>query len=66
MDIRVPIGALFSLIGLLLTGYGIATLGQPGMSPTGVPIDLAWGGVLLVFGVVMLALGWRAGRAEPS
>ena len=62
MDIRVPIGALFTLIGLLLTGYGIATVGQPGMSPTGIPIDLVWGVALLVFGLAMLALGRRAHR----
>ena len=62
MDIRIPIGALFTLIGLLLTGYGAVTLGQPGMSPTGIPIDLGWGAVLLAFGLVMLAFGRRARR----
>jgi hypothetical protein len=65
MDIRLPIGALFTLIGLLLAGYGAATLGRPGMSPTGIPIDLVWGAILLLFGVAMLALGRRAGRSGP-
>lgn len=54
LDLRVPVGAFFSLTGALLAIYGAVTLGTPGSSPTGVPIDLVWGIVLLVFGVAML------------
>jgi hypothetical protein len=60
LDVRLPIGAFFSLVGLLLTAYGLATRGAPGTAPTGVPIDLLWGVVLLVFGIAMLALARRA------
>jgi hypothetical protein len=45
---------------LLLAGYGLATQSDPGMSPTGIPIDIVWGLVLLAFGVVMLVLARRS------
>jgi hypothetical protein len=66
LDIRWPIGLMFTLIGVLLTGYGIfksaiATIQVSGQS---VNIDLIWGIVLLVFGVAML-LGAISGRKNP-
>jgi len=57
IDLRIPVGLMFTVLGLLFTGYGAVTLGQPGTSPTGLPIVLIWGAVMLVFGVVMLYLG---------
>lgn len=59
LDVRIPIGLMFTALGLLLTGYGAATLGQPFTAPTGIPINLVWGIVLLVFGLAMLALARR-------
>ena len=56
LDVRIPIGLMFSIVGLLLTVYGAVTLGEPGSQPTGLPIDIIWGIVLLVFGVGMLVL----------
>jgi len=60
LDVRIPIGLMFTMLGLLLTGYGVATLGEPGARPTGLPIDIIWGIVLLVFGVGMLVLFRRS------
>jgi hypothetical protein len=62
LDIRVPIGLLFTVLGVLLGAYGAATFGQPGTAPTGIPINLVWGGVLLAFGLWMLAMGRRSPR----
>jgi formate hydrogenlyase subunit 3/multisubunit Na+/H+ antiporter MnhD subunit len=59
LDLRIPIGIMFALLGVLFTAYGAATLGRPGTSPTGLPIVLIWGAVMLLFGVVMLALSRR-------
>jgi hypothetical protein len=59
LDVRLPIGALFSALGVLLVGYGFITRNDPGMSPTGIPVDLVWGVVLLAFGVTMLLLARR-------
>lgn len=58
-DVRKPIGALFTVIGALLLGYGLLTLGDPGTQPTGVAIVPVWGGVMLGFGLVMLWLSRR-------
>jgi hypothetical protein len=64
LDIRWPIGLMFSLIGALLTGYGAMTSSDTEMykRSLGINIDLRWGIVLLVFGVIMLllALGGKA------
>ena len=59
LDVRLPIGLFFTLLGLLLTAYGAATLGAPGTAPTGVPIDLVWGVVLCGFGLALLRLTRR-------
>jgi hypothetical protein len=57
-DIRMPIGMLFSLFGILLLGYGAATRGSVMYDEhsLGVNMNVWWGVVLLVFGLVMLAL----------
>jgi high-affinity Fe2+/Pb2+ permease len=64
LDIRWPIGLMFSLIGALLTGYGAIR----GASPIslGININLIWGVVLLVFGVLMLVGAMRGGKNPPS
>lgn len=59
LDVRIPIGLMFTALGILLTGYGAATLGGPGTAPTGIAINLIWGIVLLAFGLTMLALARR-------
>lgn len=57
-DIRMPIGMLFSLFGLLLIGYGAATQGSTMYAEhsLGVNMNVWWGLALLAFGAVMLAL----------
>ena len=62
LDVRMPIGAFFLLVGVLLTIYGAVTMRDPAASPTGIPIDLVWGLVLLAFGVLMVTLARRARR----
>ena len=64
LDIRLPIGLLFSVIGLLLVGFGAfgdKTIYQRSL---GLNVNLAWGAVLLVFGAIMVLLA-RHGRAIP-
>jgi len=55
LDIRYPIGMMFTLIGLLLLGTGFFTAGDAGMykSSLGININLVWGGVLFLFGALM-------------
>lgn len=64
LDVRRPIGALFATLGALLLGYGLLTLGDPGTTPTGVPIVPVWGGVMLAFGLVMLWLARARGASR--
>jgi len=55
LDIRWPIGLMFSALGALLAVYGGATVHRPGATSGGIPINLSWGLVMLAFGLVMLA-----------
>lgn len=59
LDVRVPVGLLFSAIGVALMAYGL--LGDPGIyaKSLGINVNLWWGLVLLVFGGVMLLFGWK-------
>ena len=65
LDVRIPIGALFAVLGMLLAGYGLA--GGPALTQRslGVDVDLWRGLAMLAFGALMLWLAWRAGR-RPS
>lgn len=62
LDIRWPIGLMFSLIGVLLTLSGLVTGSDAEMykKSLGININLIWGVVLLVFGAFMLWMAWRA------
>jgi hypothetical protein len=57
LDVRVPIGALFTLLGLLLTAYGfIEPAATTAAFTKGGQINMWWGLVMLVFGVLMLLI----------
>ena len=65
-DIRLPIGLLFLAIGLLLAGLGL--VGDPARLKTaalGVNVDLVWGAVMVLFGLLMLALTRLGRRSDP-
>jgi hypothetical protein len=60
-DIRIPIGAMFSLMGLLLGLYGLSTSGSEMYARSlGMNMNLYWGGAMLLFGVLMLIFGLKA------
>jgi protein-S-isoprenylcysteine O-methyltransferase Ste14 len=63
-DIRIPIGALFLLLGVILTIYGVATHSNVELygRSENIAINLWWGLVMLVFGAAMLYFGMRAHR----
>ena len=55
LDVRVPIGGLFTLIGLLLAVYGFLHPSPTfGAFTKGGQINMWWGLVMLAFGVFML------------
>ena len=63
LDIRWPLGLIFTVVGAILVGYaGVA----PAELGDGKLLDAAWGAVLASFGGAMLVLARRAARnARP-
>ena len=57
LDIKVPIGLMFTILGLLLTVFGIATASNTEMYQRSLDINVnLWTGLfMLVLGVAMLA-----------
>jgi hypothetical protein len=62
LDIRIPIGLMFGIIGLILTVFGLVSDTEIYRRSLGVNVNLIWGSVLLAFGVGMLTLAYRAGK----
>ena len=56
LDIRFPIGLMFSMFGLIITIYGIATIGNEAMyaRSLNVNVNLVSGICTLLFGLIML------------
>lgn len=59
LDIRTPIGMMFLAKGILMALYGLMTNGDTAMyqRSLGMNVNVIWGGVMIVFGIIMLALG---------
>ncbi len=66
LDLRLPIGLMFSIIGVLLTVFGLISDDAIYARSLGINVNLWWGLVLLVFGLVMLGIMARARRDRPS
>jgi hypothetical protein len=56
-DLRKPLGAMFTLLGLLLVVYGVISRPEIYQRSFSLNVNLIWGAVLLVFGGCMLWLG---------
>jgi hypothetical protein len=54
-------GLMFSLVGIILTAFGLATNGNTALyaKSLGINANLWWGIVLLIFGQVMFQMGRR-------
>jgi hypothetical protein len=54
LDVRLPVGVMFAIMGALLVGYGL--FGDPAiyLRSLGININLTWGGVLLATGLIDL------------
>ncbi len=61
LDLRIPMGLMFLIVGGILSVYGLVTSGSPIYEKSGgMNINLIWGAVMLVFGGAMFLLGRRS------
>ena len=61
-DLRLPIGLLFTLLGLLLSVFGLFSPAELYQRSLGLNMNLWWGLAILAFGALMLVLALRARR----
>jgi len=68
MDIRAPIGGLFTVLGVMLAGYGLLSPdGGASGKTSGTNVNLWWGLTMLAFGVIMLVMSRRGTtRSTPA
>ena len=69
LDIKLPIGLIFTIFGLLLTLYGIFTGSDQALYARSFGINMnLWSGIgMLVFGLIMLGLVYISrGRKKPE
>lgn len=66
LDIRIPIGLLFAIFGVLLLAFGIATNSHPDMYVKSMQINInLWSGIFMtIFGAFMLVWGKLAKKEE--
>jgi len=63
LDVRVPVGLMFGIMGMLLVGYGVLGDQTIYAKSLGININAIWGSVLIVFAAVLFVLSSR--RAGP-
>jgi len=59
LDLRLPIGLLFLVLGALLLVFGLASDPAIYEASLGVNINFWWGGVMMLFGGAMLVPALR-------
>jgi hypothetical protein len=65
LDVRVPVGLMFGIMGVLLVGYGVLGDQTIYAKSLGININAIWGSVLVVFAAVLLILSWRHAASRP-
>jgi hypothetical protein len=64
LDIRIPVGGLFSILGLIIAVYGLVSDKSIYDKSQGLNVNLWWGLAMLAFGVIMLLMARRG--AAPA
>lgn len=66
IDIKFPIGLMFTILGLILAVYGLFTHADAGLyqRSLGININLWSGAGMLVFGLLMLGLAWKSRKSK--
>jgi hypothetical protein len=66
LDLRLPIGLLFSLLGLLLLVYGLVSDPAIYQASLGLNVNAWWGLVMAAFGGIMLGLAWTGMKGKKA
>ncbi len=68
IDIKFPMGFMFSILGLILTVFGLFTNSNAGLyqRSLGININLWSGAGMLVFGLLMLGLAWKSRKTKSK
>jgi hypothetical protein len=66
LDVRVPVGLMLGIMGVLLVGYGV--LGDQSIyaRSLGLNVNAIWGSVLIVVAAALLILAARRARVSAS
>ena len=61
VDIRIPIGLMFSIVVVLITGFGFFTMSNTEMyhKSLGINVNIIMGIVMLAFGLIFLFFAFR-------
>lgn len=62
LDIRIPIGLMFGIIGVVLMIFGVVSDPEIYVRSLGINVNFNWGAALLAFGLFMLFMAQRAHR----
>ncbi len=65
LDLRLPMGIMFSIFGVLLAGFGLASDTAIYEKSLGINVNLWWGLVMIAFGIVCLGLA-RGSRSSSN
>ncbi len=66
LDLRWPLGLIFSLFGAILTGFGLVSDRGIFRRSLDLNVDAIWGAVVLIFGLLMLGLAWRGKKRRQG
>ena len=64
LDLRLPMGLMFSAFGALLTTFGLVSDQALYQRSLGINVNLWWGVALLAFGLVSLGLALSSAKAR--
>jgi sulfite exporter TauE/SafE len=61
VDIRIPIGLMFTIVGIIISVFGFVTMSNAEMyhKSLGINVNIIMGIMMLVFGLIMLFFAWK-------
>ena len=71
LDIRIPLGLIFLIIGGIMAAFGLFTHADAALyeRSLGVNLNLIWGAIMVVFGAIMFFVGrsqkWQDDPMNP-